>query len=472
MTDNRIPAARIAGRIVEGGDVHDVIDPSTGAAIASVGWTGAADVEKAVSAGAQAFQLWSATAARERAAALRAIASDLRAQTTDIAPLLAAESGKLLGEAEGEVEFSAKYFDWFADAAVIAEEETGRTTANRRFRVRRHPVGVVAAVGTWNFPLSIPARKIAASIAAGCPTVLKPSERTPISADALVRICERHLPRGVIGQVIGEGIELTNALIDDPRVAAVTFTGSTPIGKVIAERAARTLTRACLELGGRAPFIVREDADVADAVEHLMVAKLRNNGESCIAANTLFVHASLAEEFRDALAARLAGVRPGRQEEPDADFGPLIDTRAVERLRALVAQAERAGKRVVRGPEGPDSGAFMPAVLVEDARDSELYAQEIFGPVLAMDIYEDEDALVSEINGWGVGLAGYVCGRDIAAAQELAERLRIGIVGINNGAPNTPEVPFGGFGDSGVGREGGLVGYDEFTELQTISAAR
>lgn len=471
MNTTIIPAARIGGRTLEGA-AHEVIDPATGAAIANVGWAGAAEVEQAVGAAKDAFAAWSITPARERAAALRAIAGDLRAEAAEIAPALAAESGKLLPEATGEVEFSAKYFDWFAEASAIAEEEAGRTTPMRRFRVRRHPVGVVAAIGTWNFPLSIPARKIAASIAAGCPTVLKPSERTPISSDALVRICERHLPVGVIGQVVGEGVEISNALIDDPRVAAVTFTGSTPIGTIIAERAGRSLTRACLELGGRAPFIVREDADVADAIEHLMIAKLRNNGESCIAANTVFVPSSLSEEFRKVLTARIEATRPGAQDDAEAAFGPLIDPGAVERLTGLVDTAERAGKRVVRGQAGPDHGAFMAAAVVEDARDTELYEQEIFGPVLALVTYDDEDAVVEEVNAWGVGLAGYVCGRDLAAAQDLAERLRIGIVGINNGAPNTPEVPFGGFGASGIGREGGLEGYDEFTELQTLSIAR
>lgn len=471
MNTTHVPAARIGGRTFDG-VAHDVIDPSTGAAFATVGWAGATDVDHAVGVATDAFAAWSTTPARERAAALRNIAADLRAEAAEIAPAIAAESGKLLAEATGEVEFSAKYFDWFAEAPTIAEEEAGRITSMRRFRVRRHPVGVVAAIGTWNFPLSIPARKIAASIAAGCPTVLKPSERTPVSSDALVRICERHLPAGVIGQVIGDGVEISNALIDDPRVAAVTYTGSTQIGKIIAERAGRNMTRACLELGGRAPFIIREDADVADAVDHLMIAKLRNNGESCIAANTVFVPTSLSEEFRSALAARVEATRPGPQSDAEADFGPLIDKGAVARLTALVDEAEQAGKRVVRGRPGLAGGAFMAATVVEDARGTELYEQEIFGPVLAMVTYDDENTVVEEVNAWGVGLAGYVCGRDLAAAQNFAERLRIGIVGINNGAPNTPEVPFGGFGTSGIGREGGMAGYDEFTELQTISIAR
>lgn len=471
MSTTCTPAARIGCHTLEG-IAHDVIDPATGVALGSVGWASAADVDHAVGVAADAFADWSSAPARTRAAALRAIAADLRSEAAEIAPVIAAESGKLLAEATAEVEFSAKYFDWFAEAPAIAEEEAGRVTPLRRFRVRRHPVGVVAAIGTWNFPLSIPARKIAASIAAGCPTVLKPSERTPVSSDALVRICERHLPVGVIGQVIGDGLEISNALIDDPRVAAVTFTGSTPIGKIIAERAGRSLTRVCLELGGRAPFIVREDADVADAVEHLLIAKLRNNGESCIAANTVFVPSTLAEDFRTVLAARIEVTRPGAQTDAEADFGPLIDQDAVTRLTDLVEQAEQSGRRVVRGQTGPDNGAFMAAALVEDARGTELYEQEIFGPVIALVTYDDESAVVEEINGWGVGLAGYVCGRDLAAAQNLAERLRIGIVGINNGAPNTPEVPFGGFGASGIGREGGMAGYDEFTEQQSISIAR
>lgn len=471
MTPTSIPAARIAGNTVDG-TAHDVVDPADNSVIARVGWANADDVRRAVDAAETAFATWSATPARERAAALRAIAADLRADAESIGAQVAAESGKMLAEGVAEVEFSAKYCDWFAEAAAIAEDEAGRVTPMRRFRVRRHPVGIVAAIGTWNFPLSIPARKVAASIAAGCPTVLKPSERTPLSADALVQICEKHLPVGVIGQVIGDGVEISNALIDEPRVAAVTFTGSTAIGKLIAERAGRSLTRACLELGGRAPFIVRADADVADAVEQVMIAKLRNNGESCIAANTAFVHASVAEEFRSALAERIARTRPGAQTDREADFGPLIDSSAADRLAELLAKAESSGKHVVRGADGPQNGSFLAAAVVDEARGTELYEQEIFGPVLTLETYDDEDALVAEINRWGVGLAGYVCGQDVAAAQDLADRLRIGIVGINNGAPNTPEVPFGGFGGSGIGREGGMAGYDEFTEQQTISVAR
>src|SRR5699024_1643798 len=341
----------------------------------------------------------------------------------------------------------------------------------RRCRVRHHPVGVVAALGTWNFPLSIPARKVAASLAAGCPTILKASERTPISADRLVAICERHLPTGVIGGLMG-GPELATGLIDHPEVAAISFTGSTPVGRLVGERAARSYTRAVLELGGRAPFIVRQDADIHDAAEHLMLAKLRNNGESCIAANNVYVHSSRREELQEILTERIAVVRPGLPEDPDTDLGPLIDAGAVERLEGLISQAAEAGATVVRGLPGPGYETYLPAALVTCDEPTQLWDEEIFGPVLALRSYDNEDAVVAEVNSWNMGLSGYVCGRDLAAAQTLAERLRVGIVGINNGAPNTPEVPFGGFGASGIGREGGISGYREFTEEQTISVAR
>lgn len=465
-----IPGARIAGS-TEIGTPHDVFDPADGNLIARAGWVGAASVDRAVGAAEGSRSAWSTTPARERATAMRAIAAELRTLVPELGAIIAAETGKLLPEAEGEVEFSAKYFDWFAEAAAIAEHEGGYTTPARRFRVRHHPVGIVAALGTWNFPLSIPARKIAASLAAGCPTILKASERTPVSADRLIEICEHHLPVGVIGSVMG-GPEIATALIEHPDVAAVTFTGSTAIGQDVGARAARTSTRAVLELGGRAPFIIRPDADVSDAVEHLLVAKLRNNGESCIAANNVFVHTTLRAAVWTALAERIRSVRPGAPTDVDARFGPLIDDAAVDRLTGLIAEAEDAGAQVVRGPDGPARGSYLGAALVDSDTASALWDTEIFGPVIALRSYQDEDALVAEINGWGLGLAGYVCGTDLAAAEALAERLRVGIVGINNGAPNTPEVPFGGFGGSGVGREGGMSGYLAFIEEQTVSIAR
>lgn len=466
-----IPAARIAGRLVEG-ELHEVRRPHDGTLLATAGWAGPEAVDDVVAAAVAARDGWGSTSASDRAAALRGIAAALRADDGSLAAIIADESGKRPAEAAGEVEFSARYFDWFAEATTQESATHGPVTEARRFVVRSHPVGVVAALGTWNFPLSIPARKVASVLAAACPVVLKPSERTPVTADRFVALCEAHLPLGVIGSVVGDGAVLSHALIDHPDVAAVTFTGSTVIGRVIAQRCGASLTRAVLELGGRAPFIIRADADLDDAIEHLLVAKLRNNGESCIAANNVFVHTSLYERLWDRLEERLGATRPGGPADTDADFGPLIDAAAVDRLEGLVTDAAAAGARVVKGQLPPEHGSYMPAVLVDCSEPTALWDEEIFGPVLALRGYDDEDALVQEINGWGLGLAGYVCGTDLEGAETLAARLRIGIVGVNTGAPNTPEVPFGGFGASGLGREGGLSGMREFREEQTLSLVR
>ena len=463
------PGARIAGSI-ESGDLRGIRYPVPGRR-GVAGWAGEDAVDRAVAAAVTARASWGSTPGADRAHALRAIAAELRDRVPELAELILTESGKRAPEAAAEVEFSAKYFDWFAEAAENSGIAAGPERPDRTFRVRQIPVGVVAAISTWNFPLSIPARKIAAAVAAGCPTVLKASERTPATGDRLVQICERHLPAGVIGSVMGDGAVLVPALVRHPDVAAVTFTGSIAIGEQVGVLAAASSTRVVLELGGRGPFIVRADADVDDAVENLLVAKLRNNGQSCIAANNVFVHESMRDRFWEVLADRVRSVRSGDPEDSSVDLGPLIDDPAAVRLEELVADADAAGATIVRGIHGPWSNS-MAAALVDCSLATRLWDEELFGPVFAVRGYDDEVELADEINSWGVGLAGYVCGTDMDAAEALAAQLRIGIVGINNGAPNTPEVPFGGFGGSGIGREGGVSGYLAFVEEQTVSIAR
>jgi succinate-semialdehyde dehydrogenase / glutarate-semialdehyde dehydrogenase len=467
------PGARIAAAEVDGSP-QGVVDPATGNDFAQVGWVGSEAVDAAVRAAADAWPRWEATPARERARALRLIAGDLRADADRLARLVSAETGKRLAEANGEVLFSADYFDWFAEAATALADEQ-RVTAARRFLVRRHAVGVVAALTPWNFPLSIPARKLAPALAAGCSVVLKPSELTPLSAYELAEICDRHLPPGTSNIVIGDGELLANALVDHADVAGVTFTGSTRVGALVAARAAATFTRCTLELGGRAPFVVCADADADAALEALLVAKFRNNGASCIAANNVFVHQSRYPEVLDALVARVPSLRLGHPGDAGTELGPLIRPTHVTRLRDLVDEARAAGCKVWSGPEPTGPGFYLePSVVegLESTADLRLWTEEVFGPVCVVRPYADEDALVAEVNGWGCGLGGYVASSDLEHAVSLAERLRIGIIGINNGAPNTPEVPFGGFGSSGVGREGGLSGLLEFTEEQTLSVAR
>ncbi|MEU8346530.1 succinate semialdehyde dehydrogenase [Actinomadura meyerae] len=473
MSSSLVPGARFGGGSVGGGVRLEVVDPRDGEPFGAITAADASDARAAVDAAAAAQPGWAATPPAERARALRTAADALRAPDTaaELALLVTRESGKRLAEAQAEVGFSAAFLDWFADAAVAPQGEL-RQTAARRFAIEPRPLGVVAAVTPWNFPLSIPARKVGAALAAGCATVLKPSELTPLSGLRFAEILETLLPAGALTTVAGDGTEVTNALLDDPRVAAVSFTGSTRVGKLVAGRAAATLTKPLLELGGRAPFIVRADADLDAAVEALLVAKYRNNGASCIAANNVFVHESRYEAFLAAFTERSLALRLGDPREDGTDLGPVIDASHVERLNGLVAKARAAGADVRQGGDVPKAGHFVAPAVVADPGDLPVWTDEIFGPVVGVRPYSDEDALVAEVNGWGFGLGGYVCGTDVAAAAALAARLQIGIIGINNGAPNSPEVPFGGFGQSGYGREGGIAGLLEFTAPQTLSIAR
>ncbi|MCU1437280.1 MAG: hypothetical protein JWP66_367 [Naasia sp.] len=463
-------AGRVGGARI-GGAPHEIPDPANGGMIATVGWAGAEHVDVAVSAARDAQREWVAIDVRERARLLRRIADDLRASATPLGDLICAESGKRLEEAVAEVHFSARYFDWFADAATRLESDYYETP-QRRFVVDRKPVKVVAAISPWNFPLSIPVRKLAAALAAGSGVVQKPSELAPLSSLALTAMCERLLPRGLVSVLIGDGAALTPALIDHPDVGAVSFTGSTAVGRIVAERAAKSLTRAVLELGGRAPFIVCEDADLEVAVDAMIIAKLRNNGESCVAANNYFVHTDRYDEVLERVRSRLAGVAIGDPRGADTGLGPLIRPREVERFTGLIDSARSAGDEVSLFGDLPADGWFAPIAVVESRADSAAWSSEVFSPMFSIRRYADEAEVVREINGWRTGLGGYVMSSDVEHQFRLARSLDVGIVGINNGAPNTPEVPFGGRDDSGLGREGGLSGMLEFTAEQTLSFAR
>ncbi|UPK76809.1 aldehyde dehydrogenase family protein [Nocardioidaceae bacterium SCSIO 66511] len=465
-----VPAARIAGRTYEG-ELHDVPNPATGETLAQVGWADVGEVDAAVASARGVASEWAATPPRERAAALRRIAESLRDNTGALAELISAESGKRLAEATGEVGFSAQYLDWFADAATQPRDEH-YVNAARRFIVQRRPVGIVAAVSPWNFPLSIPARKVAPALAAGCPVVQKASELTPLTSVAFTELAEPHLPAGLLSVLVGDGEKLTTALVDHPDVAAVSFTGSTRVGVAVAERAMRTMTRVTMELGGKAPFIVCADADLDDAMESLMVAKFRNNGASCIAANNVFIHESVYDELVGRLRDRIDGLNVADPSDPASDLGPLLRPEHAERMRTLLERAALDGCSVSTGPGGPATGWYAAPALIEADRDTAAWEEEIFGPVCAVRKFSAEDDVVAEVRSWQIGLGGYVMSSDAEHAASLASRLTVGIVGINNGAPNTPEVPFGGVGYSGLGHEGGLRGLLEFTEEQTLSFSR
>lgn len=467
MASDVVPGARIAGGR-RGGPKHlTVIEPATLRPLAEVALAEPADVTDAVEAAGRAGPEWAGREVRARCAALRAVAADLRAEVEPLARLVTRETGKRIAEARAEVTFSADFFDWFADLGhVLADEYRGY--GQRRFVVRRKPVGVVAVLTPWNFPVSIPARKLAPALVAGCTAVFKPSELTPLSGLRVAEILERHLPPGVVNTVVGDA-DLGAALVAADGVRGISFTGSTRVGGRIAAAAAPRFTRLVLELGGRAPFVVCEDADPEAALAALLVAKYRNNGASCIAANDVFVHERLYDELTARFVERSLSLRVGDPLDEATELGPVISAAEHARLDSLVGQARAAGLTVRQAEAVPAGGRFFPPTVVVEPPEDAPWDQEIFGPVAPIRRYRDEAELVARINRWPQGLGGYVCSADLDHATRLAERLDIGVIGINNGAPNTVEVPFGGFKASGIGREGGVAGLEAFLEHQMLS---
>ncbi|MCM0621359.1 aldehyde dehydrogenase family protein [Nocardioides bruguierae] len=389
---------------------------------------------------------------------------ELARDADDLAPLIVRETGKRHPEAMAEVEMSAAYFDWFASVAERLEHEW----TDDRAQVHRVPVGVVAAITAWNFPLSLPARKLAAAFAAGCPVVLKPSPLSPLSAIALTRACDRHLPAGCVGVVLG-GRDQAHELVDSDHVRAASFTGSTEVGVGLATRLGATLKRGVLELGGRAPFVILPGANVGRAVDHLMVAKFRNNGSSCIAANNVFVHESLVDEVWESVVARVSSMVTGDPFDPESDLGPLRTDELADSVRALADIAVRDGGESAVGTAMSGGTRNVPATAVRVRSDSASWAAEVFGPLLLLRGFDSPEEVSREVNGWRRGLGGYVAGRSRQEASSFASRLRVGMIGIDTGSPNAPRLPFGGFDEAGWGREGSALGVDPFLETRTLS---
>lgn len=463
-----VVGARVAGRDLPSapGTASESRDPASGEVVAVVGEATAEQVGLAVAAAHEAWLGWRDADAATRGAALRALAADLRGAADELSRSITRETGKLVAESRAEVDLSCRYLEWYADTAPAHDDPA--YVDGTPAQVVTVPVGPVAAVTTWNFPLSIPVRKLAAALAAGCAVVLKPSPLAPATALDLVSRCERHLPAGLVTAVLGGPAVATRLVTAEP-VRAVTFTGSTEVGLELAAVLARRLTRSVLELGGRAPAVVLADADVDAAAEVLMTAKFRNNGSSCIAANNVFVHADLAPDLLDALADRVRGLRPGDPLASTSTLGPLRTPALARSVERWADQARRAGCRVVRGETAGGSDCFTAPVLVDSDRPTEAWDREVFGPLLQVRAYRDEAAVVDEVNGWRRGLGGYVLSADRARATDLARRLRVGVLGVGTGTPNAPERPFGGFDLAGWGREGARAGLAPFLEHQTIA---
>jgi succinate-semialdehyde dehydrogenase/glutarate-semialdehyde dehydrogenase len=461
-------------REAEGGETFAVYDPADGSVIARVADASVDDALDALDAAAAAQAGWGRTAPRDRGEILRGAFELINQRADDLAELMSLEMGKTIAEAKGEVTYGNEFFRWFSEEAVRIHGRWMQSPAGTsRLLTIKKPVGPCFFVTPWNFPLAMGTRKIGPAIAAGCTMVVKPAELTPLTMLALAGIlAEAGLPDGVLNVVpTSRSAEMSKAVMADERLRKVSFTGSTPVGRLLVKQSADQLQRVSMELGGNAPFLVFEDADVDAAVEGAMVAKMRNMGEACTAANRFLVHADVAEEFAEKLAARMGKLAVGRGQDVGVDVGPLIEEKAVDSVHQLVTDAVHDGARVLTGGGAPDGPGFFysPTVLVDVHPESEINTQEIFGPVAPIVTFTSEDEAVARANATEYGLAAYVYTRDLSRSIRMAESLDYGMVGINSGLISNAAAPFGGVKASGFGREGGFEGIEEYLETTYVA---
>ncbi|GMA27360.1 NAD-dependent succinate-semialdehyde dehydrogenase [Arenivirga flava] len=446
----------------------DVRDPSDGAVLAAVADADGDDALDALAAAHEAFPAWRDTAPRERAEVLRRAFDLLEARAEQAALLISLEMGKSLEEARGEVRYGGEFLRWFAEEAVRMGGRTARLPeGGGTMIVERRAVGPCYLVTPWNFPLAMATRKIAPALAAGCTVVLKPADATPLTSLWFAELLrEAGVPDGVVNVVTTSRADaVSDALLADPRLAKLSFTGSTPVGRQLLAQSAGQLLRTSMELGGNAPFLVFEDADLEQAVESAMAAKFRNIGQACTAANRFLVHASVAEAFTARLAERAGALRLGRGTDDGVDLGPLIRTSAAERCAELVADALDRGAVLRTGGSRRDGAFFEPTVLADVPAGARVLEEEVFGPIAPITTFADEDEAVALANATPYGLVAYACTADVTRAHRLLRRIRSGMLGINTGVVSNAAAPFGGVGHSGFGREGGEEGIEEYLEV-------
>lgn len=453
-----------------------VTNPADGSLIAQVPDSGAEQARAAVDAAHAAFATWRKVPARQRAQIIKRWNDLVLARQDDLGALVSLEQGKPLAEGKGEVAYAASYIEWFGEQATRMNGEViPAPVPGRRMFALREPVGVVAAITPWNFPAAMIARKIAPALAAGCTVVAKPAEDTPLTSLALAYLAEQAgVPAGVLNVVTASRErtpEVVDAWLDDPRVRKITFTGSTPVGKHLARRSADTLKKLSLELGGNAPFIVFEDADLDAAVDGLMAAKFRNGGQTCVCPNRVFVHAAVHDAFAGRLAARVGALKVGPASDPASQIGPMINERAIEKIERHVRDAVARGARVLTGGArlaslGPTY--FAPTVLTGADAAMACSGEETFGPVVPITRFEAEAEVIAAANDTPFGLAAYFYSQDVRRIWRVAEALESGIVGINEGALAAEAAPFGGVKESGYGREGSVHGLDDYLHIKYL----
>ncbi len=469
--------AIIGGRVCESvtGCRVDVIDPATSEIIGSVPAMNGEDAQKAIAAAEDALIPWRATTASARSERLQTWHKHVLEAKEDLAKLITAECGKPIGESRGEVAYAASFLEWYAEEAKRAYGDViPPHQEDKRLLVMRQPIGVAAAITPWNFPAAMILRKVAAALAAGCTMVVKPAPQTPLTALALHVLADRSgLPPGVLNTITGSiesSLQIGSAICASPTVRALSFTGSTPAGVSLAQQAATTVKKVSLELGGNASFIVFDDADIENAVQGALAAKFRNSGQTCVCANRFFVQSGVHDAFVEAFAAAVAQLRVGPGSEPDVSVGPLIDDRAHEKVKALVADAVACGATVAVGESSNSTNGrfYPPTVLTSATPEMRLAKEEIFGPVAPIFRFESEEEVLKLANRTEFGLASYFYSQDINRCFRVAEAIECGMVGINTGMLSTVVAPFGGVKSSGIGREGGRYGLDEYQELKYI----
>jgi succinate-semialdehyde dehydrogenase/glutarate-semialdehyde dehydrogenase len=452
----------------------DVMSPATGRAVASVPDNGAGEARAAAGRAVAAFAAWRRTTAYERAAILRAWASAIMAEEAALGRLMAQEMGKPVTEARGEVKYAVSFVEWYAEEAKRVYGTTVPSQmAHKRLLVQPQPVGPVYAITPWNFPAAMITRKAAPALAAGCTVVVKPAEQSPLTA---VRLAELWVAAGGPADVFqvlpaSDPAAVSRVFFDDPAIRKLSFTGSTEIGVLLAGQAAKTMKRVSLELGGHAPFLIFADADVDAAVKDVFASKFRNAGQTCVCANRIYVHADIHDRFVEKFASAASGLRVGDPLDEATQIGPLVDAQGLAKVRAHVDDALARGARAVLGGTPGEGLTFNPTVLTSVTRGMRILEEETFGPVAPIVSFTDEADVIRHANDTPFGLAAYLWTRDLSRAFRVAEALDYGIVGVNDGLPSTAQAPFGGMKMSGVGREGGFWGIEEYLDVKYMSFA-
>lgn len=466
----------IDGAWIGGGEALEVVNPATNGVIASVDSAGADGARAAVDAAWNAREAWAAKPAGERGALIAALAGLMRRDIDRLARLMTLEQGKPIAEARGEIGYAASFLEWAAEEGKRVYGETvPASAANKRILVLRQPVGVTAIITPWNFPAAMITRKLGPALAAGCTVVIKPAELTPLSALAIGELsCEAGIPAGVVNIVTGEPGAIGDAWLGDGRVRKLSFTGSTGVGRLLMGKASEHLLRVSLELGGHAPFIVFDDADIDLAVEAAVACKFRNAGQTCVCANRFYVQGGVYDEFVGRFGEAIGGLTVGDGLREDVQIGPLINDAAVEKVEAQIDDARSNGAEVVAGGgrvtiDGLADRFCAPTLLTGMTPGMKIASEETFGPVAPVAKFDAEDEAVGLANDSEYGLAAYFFTRDASRLMRVAERLEYGIVGANDGGPSTAQAPFGGMKHSGLGREGGKYAMDEYTEIKYVS---